>query len=148
MAHKPDVLVCRGFCWFLSLSSCCLLLCYGTFCNWVSKGMWAAKHCTRKILQFLTGGAGQRMLTCVMAVKWLLLLLLCCYTAMLNWNNSEMWYCLHMCISCVMVKRQATSLHSCLDWSVWGMSLWVWRMSLWVMPVLHTVTSTSWCRWL
>jgi len=43
----------------------------------VSKGMWAVKFCTNKILQFLTGGASWRRLTCIMAVKrWLLLLLI------------------------------------------------------------------------
>ena len=38
-----------------------------------SKGMQAVTLCTNKILQFLTGGAGQRRLTCIMAVRWCLL---------------------------------------------------------------------------
>ena len=39
----------------------------------VSKGMWAVKLCTNKILQFLTGDASWCRLTCVMAVKrWFL----------------------------------------------------------------------------
>jgi len=47
--------------------------------------MQAVKLCTNKILQFLTGGAGQRRLTCVMAVKhWLLLLLFFKETAVMQ----------------------------------------------------------------
>jgi len=34
----------------------------------VSKGMRAVKLCTNKILQFLTGGAGWRRLTCILAI--------------------------------------------------------------------------------
>jgi len=35
----------------------------------VDKGMQAVKLCTSKILQFLTGGAGYRRLTCIIAVR-------------------------------------------------------------------------------
>jgi len=35
----------------------------------VSKGMWAVKLYTNKLLQFLTAGAGKRRFTCIMAVK-------------------------------------------------------------------------------
>jgi len=33
----------------------------------VSKGMWAVKLCTNKIVQFLTRGAGKHRLTCIMS---------------------------------------------------------------------------------
>jgi len=42
----------------------------------VSKGMWVIKLCTNRVLQFLTGGAIEHRLTCIVAVKQLLLLLL------------------------------------------------------------------------
>ena len=35
----------------------------------ISKGMWAVKLCTNKILQVFTGGASYLWLTCIMAVK-------------------------------------------------------------------------------
>jgi len=45
--------------------------------------MRAVKLCTNEILLFLTGGAGKRSLTCIMAVKnWLLFLLLYFYVQM------------------------------------------------------------------
>ena len=34
----------------------------------ITKGVQAVKLCTNKILQFLTGGAGKRRLTCIVAV--------------------------------------------------------------------------------
>ena len=51
----------------------------------VSKGTWAVKLCINKILQFSTGGAGWRRLTCIMAVtRWLLWLLV---------SQSRHFYC-------------------------------------------------------
>jgi len=37
--------------------------------TYISKDMLAVKLCTNKILQFLTGGAGWRRLTCIMAIE-------------------------------------------------------------------------------
>ena len=35
----------------------------------VSKGMWAVKFCSNKILQFLTGSAGYAAFSCITAIK-------------------------------------------------------------------------------
>jgi len=43
----------------------------------ISKHVGAVKFFSNKILKFLTGGASQHTLACIMAVKSLLLLLFC-----------------------------------------------------------------------
>ena len=87
----------------------------------VSKGSRAVKLCTNKIPQFLTGGAGQRMLTCIMAIKWGLMLfpveLLSFHCQWQDWHTDV--YTTHGKFTALMVQSKSNQNTNNRKWNTW-----------------------------
>jgi len=91
---------------------------------------WAVKLCTNKILQFLTGGAGQCGLTCIMTVKRC-----CCCLISLK--------CIRFNFGCIATADSVDTGSECYKHKCIQKLLWEWYFM--PSPTLTNPLSSALC---